>query len=120
MSTLGLQYRPVILPALIRIVTFSAHIFTNAIPKNTKKCKIQMRNQKPISARIYHDVLWRIDREVKLGSRTRNAIINDGADLYCSFQEFRREFSMYKDEDVRRKILRGFFYVYAPEILDIL
>lgn len=79
-----------------------------------------MRNQKPISARIYHDVLWRIDQEVMLGYRNRNAILNDGADLLCRFMEFRREFKKYPDKDVKRKILRGFFYVYAPEVLDVL
>ncbi len=79
-----------------------------------------MRHQKPISARIYHDVLWRIDQEVMLGYRTRNAIINDGADLFCRFQDFRREFKAHQDKDVRRKILRGFFLVYAPEVLEFL
>ena len=34
---LGLQYHPATLLALILIVTFSAHIFTNAILKNMKK-----------------------------------------------------------------------------------
>lgn len=79
-----------------------------------------MRNQKPISARIYHEVLWRIDQEAMLGHRTRNAIINDGADLLCHLQDFRREMKLFQDKDVRRKILRGFLIHYAPEALDIL
>ena len=79
-----------------------------------------MRNQKPISARIYHEVLWRIDQEVMTGCRTRNAITNDGADLFCRLQDFRREMKLFQDKDVRRKILRGFLIHYAPEALDIL
>lgn len=79
-----------------------------------------MRNQKPISARICYDVLWRIDQEVMLGYRTRNAIINDGADLLCRLQELRREIKKYQDKDIRRKILRGFFLVYAPELVEIM
>ena len=36
---LGLRYHLATLLALILIVTFSAHIFTNAIQKNMKKMK---------------------------------------------------------------------------------
>lgn len=79
-----------------------------------------MRNQKPISARIYHDVLWRIDQETQLGYYTRNKIINDGADLFCHLQDFRRRIKLHPDKDVRRKMLRGFLIYYAPEALDIL
>ena len=49
---LGLRYHLATLLALILIVTFSAHIFTNAILKNMKKMKI-MNNED-----TYH-ILWR-------------------------------------------------------------
>ena len=79
-----------------------------------------MRNQKPISARINHCVLWRIDQEAMLGHYTRNAIINEGADLFCRLQDFRRHMKIHQDKDVRRKVLRGFLIHYAPEALDVL
>lgn len=54
---LGLQYHLATLLALILIVTFSAHIFTNAILKNMKKMKFY------ISGKIGEEVISEATRE---------------------------------------------------------
>lgn len=57
---LGLLYHHATLLALILIVTFSAHIFTNAILKNMKRMN---SDRKPSSTagfiyEEYHDNVW--------------------------------------------------------------
>lgn len=56
---LGLQYHLATHPALILIVTFSAHIFTNVIPKNMKKMKVY------ISGKIGEESISEATREKK-------------------------------------------------------
>ncbi len=74
-----------------------------------------MIKQKAISARIRHEILWRVDQEAALGYQNRNAILNDGADMYCHAQEIRRELKMHADLATRKKILYGFLAVWIPE-----
>lgn len=74
-----------------------------------------MINQKAISARIRHETLWRVDQEAALGYQNRNAILNDGADMYCHAQDIRRELKAHADLATRKKILYGFLAVWIPE-----
>ena len=75
--------------------------------------------QKAISARIDKTILWQVDQEAQLGYVTRNGILNKGSQLYCHLQDVRREIKIHPDNDTRRRILRGFFLLYAPECADI-
>lgn len=74
-----------------------------------------MIKQKAISARIRHETLWRVDQEAALGHQNRNAILNDGADMYVHAQDIRRELRMHADLATRKKILYGFLAVWIPE-----
>lgn len=74
-----------------------------------------MIRQKAISARIRHETLWRVDQEAALERQSRNAILNDGADMYCHAQDIRRELKMHADLATRKKILYGFLAVWIPE-----
>lgn len=74
-----------------------------------------MIKQKAISARIRHETLWRVDQEAALGYQTRNAILNDGADMYVHGQYIRRELRAHADLATRKKILYGFLAVWIPE-----
>lgn len=74
-----------------------------------------MIKQKAISARIRHETLWRVDQEAALGYQNRNAILNDGADMYCHAQDIRRELKMHADLATRKKILYGFLAIWIPE-----
>lgn len=74
-----------------------------------------MIKQKAISARIRHETLWRVDQEAALGYQTRNAILNDGADMYVHGQNIRRELRAHADLATRKKILYGFLAVWIPE-----
>lgn len=74
-----------------------------------------MKRQKAISARIRHETLWRVDQEAALGYQNRNAILNDGADMYVHAQEIRRELRAHADLSTRKKILYGFLAVWIPE-----
>ena len=74
-----------------------------------------MIKQKAISARIRLETLRRVDQEAALGYQNRNAILNDGADMYCHAQDIRRELKMYADLATRKKILYGFLAVWIPE-----
>ena len=74
-----------------------------------------MIRQKAISMRIRHETLWRVDQEAALGYQTRNAILNDGADMYVHAQDIRRELMMHADLATRKKILYGFLAIWIPE-----
>ena len=74
-----------------------------------------MIKQKAISARIRHETLWRVDQEAALGYQNRNAILNDGADMYCHAQDIRRALRAHADLATRKKILYGFLAVWIPE-----
>lgn len=74
-----------------------------------------MIKQKAISARIRHETLWRVDQEAALGYKNRNAILNDGADMYVHAQDIRRELKMHADLATRKKILYGFLAIWIPE-----
>ena len=74
-----------------------------------------MIRQKAISARIRHETLWRVDQEAALGCTNRNAILNDGADMYVHAQDIRRELRMHADLATRKKILYGFLAIWIPE-----
>lgn len=74
-----------------------------------------MIKQKAISARIRHETLWRVDQEAALGYKNRNAILNDGADMYVHAQDIRRALNMHADLATRKKILYGFLAIWIPE-----
>lgn len=74
-----------------------------------------MIKQKAISARIRHETLWRVDQEAALGYQNRNAILNDGADMYVHAQDIRRELRTHADLATRKKILYGFLAIWIPE-----
>lgn len=74
-----------------------------------------MIRQKAISARIRHETLWRVDQEAALGYKNRNAILNDGADMYVHAQDIRRELRTHTDLATRKKILYGFLTIWIPE-----
>ena len=74
-----------------------------------------MIRQKAISVRIRHETLWRVDQEASLGYKKRNAILNDGADMYVHAQDIRRELKKHVDLATRKKILYGFLAIWIPE-----
>lgn len=74
-----------------------------------------MIKQKAISARIRHETLWRVYQEAALGYQNRNAILNDGADMYVHAQDIRRALRAYADLATRKKILYGFLAIWIPE-----
>lgn len=71
--------------------------------------------QTAISARIQHEILWRIDQETQLGYYTRNRILNRGASLFLDLLNTRREYQAHPQQDVRRKIIKGFLLRWFPE-----
>jgi len=71
--------------------------------------------QTAISARIQHEILWRIDQETQLGMYTRNGILNQGASLFLDLIDTRREYRAHPKQDVRRKIVKGFLLRWFPE-----
>lgn len=49
-----------------------------------------MIRQKPISAKIYEDLLQELDKEAEVSLRKRNAIINAAVRTYILLQDTRR------------------------------
>lgn len=78
-----------------------------------------MVNQKAISARIDNHILWQIEQETMLGSMNRNKILNQGARLWISLADARREYKMHQDPKVRKKIINGFLRNWFPEAADL-
>lgn len=72
-------------------------------------------NQVPISVRMDSAVKWRVDQEVMLGEYNRNRIINRGADMYVDLLDVRRQYLAHPNQDVRKKILKGFLLRWFPE-----
>lgn len=75
-------------------------------------------NQKAISARIDNYILWQIEQETMIGSTNRNKILNQGAKLWISLADARREYRMYQDSDTKKKIVNGFLKSWFPEAAD--
>lgn len=71
--------------------------------------------QRPISARIKHEVLWRLDQEAMIGTYSRNEILNRGGELFLDLLDVRRRMRCFLDEDVRRKMIHGFMKTHWPE-----
>ena len=71
--------------------------------------------QTPISARIQHEIFWRIDQETQLGVYSRNRILNQGASLFLDLIDTRREYRAHPQQDIRRKIVKGFLLRWFPE-----
>lgn len=71
--------------------------------------------QTAISARIQNEILWSIDQEIRLGMYTRNRILNQGASLFLDLIDTRREYRAHPQQDVRRKIVKGFLMRWFPE-----
>ncbi len=79
-----------------------------------------MVNQTAISARIDNNTLWILEQETMVSGRTRNRMLNEGAAMYVRTLDMRRQYKMYQDTAVRRKILRGFLKAFFPEAADSL
>lgn len=77
-----------------------------------------MVTQKAISARIDNDILWQIEQETMTGSANRNKILNQGARLWISLADARREYNMHQDPEVRKKIVNGFLQLWFPEAAE--
>lgn len=75
-----------------------------------------MVNQKLISARIDHTVLWQIEQEAMLGHYTRNRILNEGARLFLDVLETRRNLACYDEPELQQKILKGFLKRWHLEV----
>ena len=75
-----------------------------------------MITQKPISARIKHEILWKLDMERQVSGQSVNALLNEGAVLICDVKDTRRELCMYHGRDaVKEKIITGFLKKWLPE-----
>lgn len=80
---------------------------------------MRQRNQRAISARIHEQTLWEIDLETQANpGMKRNAILNEGAKIYCYLQDTRRRVRMVEDPEVKRAIVAGFAKLFFPELLD--
>lgn len=71
--------------------------------------------QKPISARIKHEVLWAIDQEAMLGTYNLNDILNRGGQLFVDLLDVRRQLRCVQDIPTKRKMIHGFMKKYWPE-----
>ena len=74
-----------------------------------------MINQKPISARIAHEIIWALELERMVSGISRNHILNEGAALWLDLQDTRRLFTLYPDQRSKQKILTGFLKKWWPE-----
>lgn len=80
---------------------------------------MRQRNQRAISARIHNQTLWEIELETQVNPGVkRNAILNEGAKLYCYLQDVRRRVRLVQDPEVKRAIVAGFAKLFFPELLD--
>lgn len=77
-----------------------------------------MVNQIPISARIHANTMWEMDQEKQVSGKGRNTILNEGARLWLSMMDARRQFRAHQDRAVKRKIVSGFLRVWFPEVFD--
>lgn len=75
-------------------------------------------NQKAISARIDNHILWLIEQETMTGSTNRNKVLNQGAKLWISLADARREYRMHQDPKLKKKIVTGFLKSWFPEAVD--
>lgn len=72
--------------------------------------------QKPISARIKHEIMWKLDMERQVSGQSVNALLNDGAVLICDVKDTRRELKCYSgNKNVKEKIITGFLKKWLPE-----
>ena len=78
-----------------------------------------MVNQKAISARIDNYILWLIEQETMKGSMNRNKILNQGAKLWISLADARREYRMLPDLEKKKKIVNGFLKLWWPEAAEL-
>lgn len=75
-----------------------------------------MRNQVPISARIYSTTKWRADQFAMETGMTRNWMINRGLEVFMSLETMRANLRRYKTKEVHSKILKGFLKTWVPEL----
>lgn len=74
-----------------------------------------MVTQKAISAKIDLKLLEELDKEVSLGWKKRNALINDAIKVYLSLQDTRREFKCLGDPDAKVEVAGRWLRRYFPE-----
>lgn len=78
-----------------------------------------MINQQPISARIKHETMWAMNLERTVTGTSINSMLNDGARMYLDNVDARREFGLYTNYSLRRKIVRGYLKKWFPEALEV-
>lgn len=61
--------------------------------------------------------MWALEQEKMAHGTPRNKILNEGARLWLSLIDARREYRAFQDPEVRRKILAGFLRLWFPEAL---
>lgn len=75
-----------------------------------------MIRQKPISARIKHETMWKLDMERQVSGQSVNALLNDGAVLICDVKDTRRELNYFcGNKKMKEKIITGFLKKWLPE-----
>ena len=74
-----------------------------------------MVTQKPISLKIYTDLLEELDYEASLGWRKRNAIINDAIRYYLKLKDARRLYKAVVLDKNQEKVLNDFLWEQFPE-----
>ncbi len=81
-----------------------------------------MVTQKAICLKLDVDTLEQLDKEVSLGWKSRNRIINDAVSLYLELQDHKRRVDAYqslsdKEDEVRKFIRRQFPGITGGEII---
>lgn len=75
-----------------------------------------MITQEPISARIDSATKWRADQFALERGTKRNKMLNQGLEVFMSLEIMRENLRRYRSKNVRRKILKGFFKLWVPEL----
>ena len=77
-------------------------------------------NQKAISMRIDHDILFMVDSEVRVGLYTRNRILNNGARMYCDLIDMNRRVNILHNLKEQRYEVLQFLHRYAPNAFQVI
>lgn len=78
-----------------------------------------MVTQRLISARIAETTLWEIEQETMVSGFKRNRILNEGARLWLSLTDARRECRAHPDSEYRMKALIRIVKLWFPEVDDL-
>ena len=78
-----------------------------------------MVTQRLISARIAETTLWEMEQETMVSGYKRNRILNEGARLWLSLKDARRECRVHPDPEHRMKALIRIVKLWFPEVDDL-